>query len=313
MLKEENIRAFEDDELIKRYEKWEEHFFDVIIIIHDEILRRGFEINKEVEEYIKSQIRKIRREYKNYSNKELKEEYRRLEDLSYYNQVYLEKEIKNRKIRESSIFENESDEGKKYFLKSNLLILLIFIGIGALRLALHAYFGKMNLLNEGYLRVENYFFDFINTIPLIMLFQINGNYKNYYAKTKKVYHVTLHQVFYMTIFIDIIELIFTLISELNLYVALGVVLFFIYKALLVPAFIVDGNMTLPFAVQSSMNFTKQNPRITIKLFLLFIFSSILIFISSMFGSLFLGLVGTAFRGLILCVSIKIYFKIYNKK
>ena len=313
MLKEENIRAFEDDELIKRYEKWEEHFFEVIIIIHDEILRRGFEINKEVEDYIKTQVKKIRKEYKSFSTKELKEEFKRIDSLSYYNQIYLEKEIKNRKIKESSITEESFFQRNKYTLISYSLIVLIYLGISMLKIGLHWYFGKMGLLSEGYLRVESYFFDFINTIPLVMLLQLSSNYKKYYARTGKYYHVTLNQVFYLTIFFNIFELIFNLISQINLYLAIAVSLYFAYKVILAPLFIVDENMQLSFAIQNSINFTKEKPKTAIKLFFIIL---ICLTLTNLFAPMLSFFTKEIFvilvKILILALGLKLYYKTYNK-
>lgn len=97
-MNENLIRNLSDSDLKDIYAKWQNYMFRYILIMHDEIVTRNLEVNNQVETYIKSEVKKIKIFYKSLSNNELKLEFQNFENLDYCHQLYLEKEIENRKI-----------------------------------------------------------------------------------------------------------------------------------------------------------------------------------------------------------------------
>lgn len=316
MLNEEKIRSFSDEELMEAYKKWHEYFFEVVLIMNDEVSNRGLEISHEAQEYIKTEVKKIRRTYKGFTDRELREEYQKFEQIGYAHQMVLEKEMKNRNIKETSNVDKIVNDRNSYFLKAYSFAGLIYALIWLSQVLLHLIFERMGLMSDGYLMVERYIYDFLYTIPLIMIFQLEGNYREFHVKTKSYYNVGFNHIIYITIYFSLIGLLFKVLEELNTILAIVVVIYAVFKTSLATFFIIDEDMQLSYACQKSFYLTKGNFAKSLVIFLLFcILLGVYNILPDMFisGNILINM-GVRFVSLIIAsLVVKVYVKYYFKK
>ena len=316
MLKEENIRTLSDSELLEAYGKWHEYFFEVVLIMNDEVSKRGLEMSNEAQEYIKTEVKKIRKSYKGFTDKELRLEYQNFENLGYAHQMVLEKEMKSRNIKENSSLDKIVNEENSYFLKAYGLAGVLYALIWLSQVVLHLVFEKMGVMSDGYLMVERYIYDFLYTIPLIMIFQLEGNYREFHVRTKSYYNVGFNHIIYITIYFSLIGLLFKVLAELNMILAIIAVIYAVFKTSLAPYFIIDEDMQLSYACQKSFELTKEKFG---RAFIMFIIFCLLLGVYNILPDMYIGgnifiSMGIRFFSLIIAsFVVKLYVKFYYKK
>lgn len=316
MLTEEKIREFSDEELINNYKRWHEYFFEVVLIMNDEILKRNFEVNDEVQVYIKKEVKKIKKHYQSFTDKELREELKNIDSLGYAHQVFLDKEIKNRNLKLNSNVDKIINNRNSYFFKAYGLAGLVYALIWLSQIVFHLIFDRMGVMSEGYLVVERYIYKFLYTIPLIMIFQLEGNYREYHAKTRSYYNVGLNQMIYLAVYFSLLGLLYEVLSGLHIIIAIIGVIFATFRTSLVPFYLADEDMQLSYACQKSFYLTKGNFG---KSFVMFVIFSLLMGVYNILPEMFISgsiLINMLMRILCLLVAslvVKIYVKFYFKK
>lgn len=316
MLTEEKIRNFSDEELINNYKKWHEYFFEIVLVMNDEIIRRNIEADGEVQNYIKTEVKKIRKIYRGFTDRELREEFRKIESLGYAHQMVLNKEIKTRNLKPDSNVDKIINERSSYFIKAYGLAGLIYALIWLSQVVFHLVFNRIGVMSEGYLVVEKYIYKFLYTIPLIMIFQLEGNYREYHVKSKSYYNVGLNQIIYLTVYFSLMGILYEILSELHVVIAIIGVIFAAFKTSLVPFYLADEDMQLSYACQKSFCLTKGN---FVKSFVMFLIFCLLLGVYNILpevfnsGSIPINMIVRIGSVLVTSLVVKIYVKFYFKK
>ena len=311
-MNENLIRNLSDSDLKDIYAKWQNYMFRYILIMHDEIVTRNLEINVQVETYIKSEVKKIKIFYKSLSNNELKLEFQNFENLDYCHQLYLEKEIENRKIKISVNEKIDNNKFHKFIFLTFIILVQILVYLTNFSINLNNSLLINNMLSS---LIINFIFSFIKTIPYFMLLQINSQYYFYLKNSNTYWDISFYKVFYISFYFSLIRLVFNIITEINIWLGIVVVIAFFYKTVYVPFIIYEEGLDLSFAIQKSFHMTKKIKKENILIFFLnlsFLIVFILINFLTYYFSFYTGIFVQVILTLIGFILLKITFKVLKK-